>query len=181
MVEKISEDKYFWTKDGRSIKNLHELLIELKYMSEGTFFHHVSHEKNDFANWIRDVLDDSYLANKLHGLVFKKGYILFGDWYHRKAMISLIKKRIKELKQAETRFGITSEGEITKTDYTYKWVLKVKRFLDEGHLDKLTSKAKNLMKKVSLWKRKQPMRDKLPDISYESYNFGDNTNFGRYP
>ena len=55
----------FTCYDGRILKNLKELEIALIDMKEGVFFHHVTKEKNDFANWVRGVVYDEKLARDL--------------------------------------------------------------------------------------------------------------------
>ena len=63
MEEEIRNTKYFYAKDGRIIRNLEELAEEIQYFDDETFYHHVSHERNDFANWIRDALEIKELAD----------------------------------------------------------------------------------------------------------------------
>lgn len=55
----------FYTKEGKIIKDIPALIKELKKMSYYAFNHHVTHEKNDFANWIRDVIKEEKLANSI--------------------------------------------------------------------------------------------------------------------
>ena len=55
--------KYFFLHEGGELKSLEELYIELQTMEPRVFEHHVNEERNDFANWIRDVMDDRYLAH----------------------------------------------------------------------------------------------------------------------
>ncbi len=61
----VAGDKRFFCHDDRVIKNLTELVDCLTNMTEEVFRHHVTSEKNDFSNWVRDVLDDERLASKL--------------------------------------------------------------------------------------------------------------------
>lgn len=61
----INPENYFYVANGAVLKDLNETLSELKSMSPETFMHHVNQEKNDFANWINFVLNDSKLANKI--------------------------------------------------------------------------------------------------------------------
>jgi len=61
----VSPDKVFWCFDGRVVKNLEELATALKGMPEKTYQHHVNRDKNDFSNWVRDVIGDVTLANQL--------------------------------------------------------------------------------------------------------------------
>jgi len=59
------EENLFWCSDGRVFKNLKELLTGLREMSKDTFNFHVNRYKNDFSNWIRDVIGDKKLAEDL--------------------------------------------------------------------------------------------------------------------
>jgi hypothetical protein len=61
----VPVDKVFWCHDGRMVKNLEELAAALWEMSEETFRHHGTGDKNDFSNWVRDVIGDGTLANQL--------------------------------------------------------------------------------------------------------------------
>jgi len=63
----IDGDKRFFCEDGCVIKNLNELIDCLNHMTEEVFHHHVTSDKNDFSNWIRDVLGDEKLAGELYG------------------------------------------------------------------------------------------------------------------
>jgi len=59
------DDKCFWTTDGRILKNLDELQMAFGSMGEEVFLHHVNKEKNDFADWVEQVLQDSTCASAL--------------------------------------------------------------------------------------------------------------------
>ncbi len=63
-----AEDKAFVLKDGRLLKNLKELADALEHMSEDVFSHHVNSGRNDFSNWVRDVLNESELAEDLQAI-----------------------------------------------------------------------------------------------------------------
>ena len=62
----------FWTCNGLILGNLKELRDALKKMDEKTFAYHVNKEKNDFARWIEDILQDADLSKKLRKLKTKK-------------------------------------------------------------------------------------------------------------
>jgi len=70
--DSIPQENYFFCRDGRIFKNLRELAVALKDMSEETFKHHVNEGKNDFANWIKDIIKDIRLADKISGLKAKE-------------------------------------------------------------------------------------------------------------
>lgn len=77
----------FWTCDGRVVRNIYELADTIESMGDESFVYHVNddHNKNDFAKWIREVLDDSELARRLEKVRYKKMYV------------EIIRDRIKEL------------------------------------------------------------------------------------
>ncbi len=55
----------FWINNGPILRNLKDLKNALKKINEETFKYHVNKEKNDFADWVKNVLNDKTLANKL--------------------------------------------------------------------------------------------------------------------
>jgi hypothetical protein len=61
----VRAEQSFWVNDGPIIRNIHEMVGVLANLNEGTFRHHVNQDKNDIANWVRDVLGDEMLANSL--------------------------------------------------------------------------------------------------------------------
>lgn len=58
-------DKVFRCHDGRVIKNLDELSVALREMSEDTFRYHVTADKNDFSKWVEDVIGDHEISVEL--------------------------------------------------------------------------------------------------------------------
>lgn len=57
--------KEFWCCNGVIVKNLAEFERALKKMSGKTFSCHVNKDKNDFSNWINDIIGDAVLAEEL--------------------------------------------------------------------------------------------------------------------
>ncbi|MEI6532303.1 MAG: hypothetical protein WCO06_00530 [Candidatus Roizmanbacteria bacterium] len=55
----------FWLSDGQVLSDMLDLLEVLRKMSEETYKKHVNQEKNDFAEWIGNVLHDRICAIKL--------------------------------------------------------------------------------------------------------------------
>lgn len=55
----------FWVEGNGALRNLKDLAESLRNMSDDTFTHHVNAEKNDFANWVTEILQDSRLASEL--------------------------------------------------------------------------------------------------------------------
>lgn len=60
-----SGEKCFWTTDGKILHDLNELKDALSYMTENVFAYHVTKEKNDFADWVGDVLRDKDCAKAM--------------------------------------------------------------------------------------------------------------------
>lgn len=58
-------EQQFWTTDGRILKDLLELRDALSAMEKHVFDHHVTGEKNDFADWVEFVLQDTSGASML--------------------------------------------------------------------------------------------------------------------
>jgi alpha-amylase/alpha-mannosidase (GH57 family) len=64
-LKDVPGDKVFWVIDGSILKNLNELAVALRKMKNETFKYHVNSEKNDFYNWVKDVIEDHELAGQL--------------------------------------------------------------------------------------------------------------------
>jgi hypothetical protein len=58
----VAADKVFLCHDGRVMKNLDELSVALREMSEETFRYHVTADRNDFSKWVEDVIGDHELS-----------------------------------------------------------------------------------------------------------------------
>ena len=69
LLRDVPQDKVFWCNDGRVVKNLSELVVALQQMSDETYSHHVTGDKNDFSNWVRDVIGDVNLARDMQKAV----------------------------------------------------------------------------------------------------------------
>jgi hypothetical protein len=61
----VPDEKRFWCQDGKVVKNLKELEEALGGMGDETFHYHAGEGRNDFSNWVRDVVGDNKLANDL--------------------------------------------------------------------------------------------------------------------
>jgi len=77
-------EKCFRVFNGPVLANLSDLLREFHIMTEAQFLHHVTEEKNDFAAWVGDVLQDDLCAKAL----LKAGSI--------KKAIKVVEERLKD-------------------------------------------------------------------------------------
>jgi len=64
-LEDVPERYAFLLKDGRKLLNVEQLAKALKNMEHDVFYHHVTSERNDFHNWVRDIVLDLELAEKI--------------------------------------------------------------------------------------------------------------------
>jgi len=64
-LEDVPQDKVFWCHDNRVVKNLDELVLSFREMSEETYSYHVTKDKNDFSKWVGEVIGDVILAKDL--------------------------------------------------------------------------------------------------------------------
>lgn len=55
----------FWVNGNGALRNIKELAECLKAMPVEAYAHHVNAEKNDFVNWVREILLDKKLATDL--------------------------------------------------------------------------------------------------------------------
>ena len=83
----VSSEQCFWVNNGPILKNLDELANALQEISDEAYRHHVNSEKNDFSNWINDVIGDRKLANDL--LSSK----------NKESMLKKVRNRVNSLKK----------------------------------------------------------------------------------
>jgi len=65
LLKNVPEQFTFYCQDGSRFWNLEDLAKAVASMSEEVFAHHVNTEKNDFANWVYDIVGDHALAHEL--------------------------------------------------------------------------------------------------------------------
>ena len=80
----------FWTCHGTVVRNIYELKDTINGLNEYAFRYHVNEDnrKNDFADWIYDVIGDTFLAHLLRKVMNKQEYV------------HIIEERIKQLEEA---------------------------------------------------------------------------------
>jgi hypothetical protein len=61
----VPSNNYFVLSNGRSIANIEELYVAVRDSDESVFYHHVTPDRNDFANWIKKCVLYDQLFNKL--------------------------------------------------------------------------------------------------------------------
>ncbi|MCB9359172.1 hypothetical protein H6503_04535 [Candidatus Woesearchaeota archaeon] len=64
----VPEKYHFYLNDGRRLKDIYELIEAFDSMSDEVFRYHVNEDKNDFYNWIKEVMNDDHLAKEIHAV-----------------------------------------------------------------------------------------------------------------
>jgi len=86
----------FYCRDGKVVSNLQELQECLKGMSDDEFSHHVTQQKNDFAEWIHHTLADDNFAMKVRAAQNKTDLVLT---LNEKLMRQEISEKLKDMRQ----------------------------------------------------------------------------------
>jgi hypothetical protein len=61
----IAIEDFFHTNDGYILKTTHELYYYLNNCSDDEYLHHANSQRNDFAQWVRNILKYPQLADEL--------------------------------------------------------------------------------------------------------------------
>lgn len=64
-LARVPDEYVFWCHDGTVFHDMKELAEHLGTMTDDTFSYHCNAAKNDFTNWVRDVIGDRKLAEDL--------------------------------------------------------------------------------------------------------------------
>ena len=64
-LEDVPDRYAFLLKDGKKLLNVEQLAKSLKKMEHDVFYHHVTEDRHDFHNWVRDIVLDLELAEDL--------------------------------------------------------------------------------------------------------------------
>jgi len=68
ILQDAPETQYFIFCDGHPIKNVTQLAEKLEQIEDHLFNYHVTEDKNDFVNWIKDIFEEVELAQEIAGL-----------------------------------------------------------------------------------------------------------------
>lgn len=80
-------ENHFWVCDGSVLKNLYELRSAVKKMKKDVYNYHANEEKNDFSNWVKDIMGDTKLAGDI------------SKAKNKREMVKVLGQRIKWLKK----------------------------------------------------------------------------------
>lgn len=72
LTKEVPHHHYFILANGRPVKHVAELASLLDQLEDHVFNHHVTPDRNDFHNWVKDVFEDIELARKVAGVDDKR-------------------------------------------------------------------------------------------------------------
>jgi hypothetical protein len=157
MAHKLLENTHahhnFVLMNGRVLKNIFELSNALTGMDDATFRHHVTKERNDFANWVEHVFHDKELAGQLRHTKTKD------------EMINRINKRIAALsKKTEEEYKTLPSAAAKDTPQPKEKVMGAKE-------EKVKKAAKEKTQKPKTRRKKQRTvsEKKSPDKKTDQY------------
>ena len=64
-LAKVPDQYVFYCCDGSVYRDMAELAAGLAAMNDETFAYHSNRERQDFCNWVRDIIEDIELAEDL--------------------------------------------------------------------------------------------------------------------
>ena len=77
-------DLRFWVFEGPVLSDLNDLRDALRSINDIQYSYHVNQDKNDFAQWVEDVLHESELGRKLRNYRSRKSALKMIEVYLRK-------------------------------------------------------------------------------------------------
>jgi hypothetical protein len=72
LEQEAPKEHYFKLRNGQELKSLNDLRKALSYMNDEEFSHHVNQERNDFAIWIKEALQNIELYEKIKNIHTKE-------------------------------------------------------------------------------------------------------------
>ncbi len=122
VLSDVDPEHYFITRNGEEIKSMQDMADRLSQMDEETFNHHANEEKNDFSNWIQDVVKDRELAQEIKD----KGKTEAADEIASKVKrLNKVKEHLKVIEDHEKKAfdelenTVKSKGRNPIHDYVY--------------------------------------------------------------
>ena len=101
VLSRVPESVSFWLCTNQKLFSLKELALVLKGINDDMFRYHVNRDKNDFENWISDIIQDKELAREISRIKTKE--TLMRKIQERVEMLSKILKKGKNKKRRVKR------------------------------------------------------------------------------
>lgn len=164
--------KSFWFYYGRELRNLKDFVAELKRFSPeyhiNSFDFHMKHNGNDFANWLRDSLKESELAEKIRNMKTPQEVIdlvqsrIDEKEVKGKEIKEKVQKEIEQDVKKEENIPLEQNGEIiVELDEEGKPMFVTR---SEKMLEKMKSVKKNFYNKIDFLKNKELIEEEYKRV-----------------
>ena len=125
VLSRVPESVSFWLCTNQKLFSLKELAAALNGINDDMFRYHVNRDKNDFENWIRDIIQDKELAREISRIKTKE--TLNRKILERVEMLSKILKKGKKKKRRVKRKKVKSKKLKRKIKHTKRKTKRVHR------------------------------------------------------
>lgn len=183
LLKPVKNEHAFILENGKTINSIPELKSMIHELDDNTFNHHVNSVRNDFSNWIRDIHNDTELADAI-GKVSTKKDVANVINKHISNLMSPVKKpaavvsrkNIKDMHPRKDVLVISMADEEDEEEYE-KPVVKIKpKRYPVGMLTPKASLRENFLPFVkqnkidyNQFKLKKNKKHKLDDVTNKDY------------
>jgi len=165
-MNKIKPENYFYLNNGEILRSAEELKIELEKNCEGfnlqNFYHHNNLERNDYAEWIKYVLHEKKLAEKIKQLKTPQDMLNEIKKYN----FDLKKEKTKEENHVAEQKNILTENEQKTAETTKEDNQKEITTEEPKNMKEIEEDLKNL---EELSERSEKMLEKTNGMKKKSY------------
>jgi len=137
LFKNVRPEEYFHLHNGVVLKSLHDLIDALEITDDDTFRHHVNDGKNDFSDWIRHVIKDNNIADKIKNAKTKEDMIEILET--EPAIMENLKENYKKHLPPGKYFTLAN-GVVIQSLYQLSDALKA---MDDELFDKHVTEEKN--------------------------------------
>ena len=170
----ISEDKFFYFKQGKRASSIEELKEILIHMDQEEYDHHVMQDKNDFANWIENVFQEKGLAQVLRKNPKKEDVILVLDEFLEKKKIMPDEEHAEVEEPNLIVRSLDPKHEILINTNDDEPVTGGEQLLSEDDLQKIVNEAKEAIHDDEEFHQMKEEAQKERAFEYENKKEDDN-------
>jgi len=155
----IKPKHHFILKGGHRIKSMKELKEAIKFMDKDTFKYHVTKNNNDFAEWVKNIIKDKELSDRIKKSSSKEHMLTELEFREKeKEMINKVKMLEENLKK--NNIIITDKNnEIREKQIQIDDLSKNQVLVQEGKIEE--NKARLFLKRDEEIKKKNEFLEKL--------------------
>lgn len=115
----MDKEKMFYVIDGQVASDINDLLKAIKAMQENAYIYHANKQKNDFSNWLRDILNEKELAEKIRTSSQKEAVKILEEHIKPKTIMEHVIHNTKRLR-AHIKNTLSPEKKTESSDKLIK-------------------------------------------------------------